>query len=47
MGKNVRMSDQQPIPSTFYEQLLCEKISKAQKDTVDLTLFLRFWDLHE
>jgi len=26
----------------FYEQLLCAKIPKAQKDTV----FLSFWDLH-
>ncbi len=31
---------------TFYEQLLHTKIPKAQKDTDDLTVFLRFWDLH-
>jgi len=29
----------------FYKQLLPAQISKAQKDTVDLTVFLRFWDL--
>jgi len=33
------------ISPTFYEQLLLEKISKAQKGTDDLTAFLRFWDL--
>ncbi len=25
---------------------LCAQIPKAQKDTYDLTVFLRFWDLH-
>jgi len=30
---------------TFYEELLRVQIPKAQKDTDDLTIFLRFWDL--
>jgi len=29
----------------FYEQFLLKQIPKAQKDTDDLTVFLRFWDL--
>ncbi len=33
------------ISSTFYEQNFCEKIPKAEKDTDDLTVFLRFLDL--
>jgi len=33
------------ISPTYYEQLLPTQIPKAQKDTDDLTVFLRFWDL--
>ncbi len=29
----------------IYMQLLCVQIPKAQKDTDNLTEFLRFWDL--
>jgi len=29
----------------FYEQLLCAQILKVQKETDDLTVFLRFLDL--
>jgi hypothetical protein len=37
--------DQVTILPTFYKQLLCAQILKVQKDTDDLTVFLRFWDL--
>jgi len=33
------------ILPTFYKRLLRSKISKAQKDTDDLTVFYCFWDL--
>jgi hypothetical protein len=33
------------ISSTFYEQLLRAQIPKAVKDTDDLAVFFRFWDL--
>jgi hypothetical protein len=32
--------------SSFYEQTLHVYISKAQIDTDDFTVFLRFWDQH-
>jgi len=31
----------------FYDKLLRAMIPKAQKDTDDLNVFLRFWDLPE
>ncbi len=31
----------------FYEQLFFTKISKVQKDTHNLNVFLGFWDLHK
>jgi len=31
--------------TNFYEQLLLTGIPKAQKDSDDLTVFLRSWDL--
>jgi len=31
------------ISPTFYGQLLCPKIPKAQKETDNLTFFLSFW----
>jgi len=34
------------ISPMFYKQLTRAQIPKAQKDTDDLTVFLRFWDLH-
>jgi len=34
--------DQGSISSTFCEQLLCAQIPKAQNDTDNLTVFLRF-----
>ncbi len=34
------------ISPMFYEQLLHMQITKAQKDTGDVTVFLRFWNLH-
>jgi len=37
--------NQGSISPTFYEQLLCVKIPKVQKETDDLTVFLCFWDL--
>ena len=33
------------ISPTLYEQLLRVQISKAQKETEGLTVFLNFWDL--
>jgi len=34
------------ILPTFYEQLCACRSSQVQEDTDDLTVFLRFWDLH-
>jgi hypothetical protein len=33
------------ISPTFYKLLLHMQIPKAQKDTDDLAVYLRFWDL--
>ncbi len=43
--KKADVSNPESISSTIYEQLLCVQIPKAQKDTDNLTEFLRFWDL--
>ncbi len=34
------------ISLTFYEQLLCLQIPKAQEDSQVINVFLHFWDLH-
>jgi len=33
------------VSPMFYKQRLHAQIPKAQKDSDDLTVFLRFWDL--
>jgi len=38
--------DLETISPTIYEKLLQAQIPKAQKETDDLSDFLRFWDLH-
>jgi hypothetical protein len=44
---NLSSSDtkQGSISPTFYQQLLCAQIPKAQKDSQVISVFLRFWDL--
>jgi hypothetical protein len=42
---NCENRDQGSISPTFYNQLLQEQIPKMQKETDDLTVFLRFWNL--
>ncbi len=45
-SKPLASRQQVSISSMFYMLLLYAQIPKGQKDTDDLTVFLRFWDLH-
>jgi len=41
----IKLAPKADFSPMVYKQLLCAKIPKAQKDTDDLPVFFRFWDL--